>query len=656
MAAILESVDPNAALANPGPTPVLTGGRLNAAKALDKIVPAAGPVVTSHTPNGTVPAPVDKMQVTFDRAINVSTFTTADIVSFNGPGGSIPVTGVAPVGGSGNTKFDISFAPQSAPGAYSMTLGPDIEDTSGNKMDQDFDGTPGEVPDDRFTGGFSIQPPPPSAVIIDNGQTGYAEVGDWYTWDGVGYNNNERYTDPGTSNKASWQLTGVPSGTFQVWATWMWGNTNATYQVFDGPTLRGTFTFNQSNEPSGPVFGGRPFQPLGTSFPTNSGTVRVELLAAPPSGGWVLADAVRFVVPTPSGPVVSIAATDPDASEPGSNTGTFTVSRTGSTGSALTVNYAISGTATNGGDYQMLTGTVQIPAGQVSAPIVVTPIDDPNPEPTETVIVTITSGSYTIGDPSQATVNIADNDAPPPPPAFIIDNIDSGYSETGSPWYDFAAGYNNNERFTDPGSPNKAIWQASGLAPGSYTVQATWMWGNADQAPYSIFDGATLRGTVVVNQIPEPVGPVFGGRPFQTLGSFTINGGTIRVELGTDANDWALADAIRVVAGGGGGGAGGLGGFLDRGSDPAGLPGSPEALSGDTAPWLPMDPGTDLPDVPLVPLGVDETIPSAPLPILDEGAVDWVFGHPDLIETPLAPEEENGWEDPLADPVGNLPL
>jgi subtilisin family serine protease len=565
--------------------------------------------------------------------------------------------------------------PLSLPGGFTYRLGTNrLSFTVGGSMSPDtyrfravsgglrdpfntaLDGNGDTVPGDHFNRTFTLTPvpPPPSAIIIDDGQTGYFEQGTWYDFDGVGFNNKERYTDPGSPNKASWQVTGVPSGTFNVWATWMWGNTNATYQIFDGAALRATVVVNQSNEPTGPSFGGRPFQPLGTNIVTNSGTVRVELLAAPPSGGWVLADAVRFLLPTPSGPVVSIVATDPDAAETvsGAHTGTFTVSRTGSTASALTVNYAISGTATNGGDYQMLTGTVQIPAGQVSAPIVVTPIDDPNPEPTETVIVTISpSGGYTIGDPSTATVNIADNDAPPPPPAFIIDNVDPGYSETGT-WYDFDVGYNNKERYTDPGSPNKAIWQASGLAPGSYTVQATWMWGNADQAPYSIFDGSTPRGTVVVNQVNEPSGPSFGGRPFQTLGTFTINGGTIRVELGTDANEWVLADAIRVVAGGGGGGADGLGGFLDRGSDPAGLPGSPEALSGDTVPWLPMDPGTDLPDVPLAPLGVDETIPSAPLPVLDEEAVDWIFGHPDT-ETP---DEESGWEDPLADPVGNLPL
>ena len=46
------------------------------------------------------------------------------------------------------------------------------------------------------------------------------------------------------------------------------------------------------------------------------------------------------------------------------DTGVFTVSRTGSTTAALTVNYTVSGTATNGTDYQNLTGSVVIPVGR----------------------------------------------------------------------------------------------------------------------------------------------------------------------------------------------------------------------------------------------------------------------------------------------------
>ncbi|MBY5282771.1 hypothetical protein F2Y95_13620, partial [Aphanizomenon flos-aquae CCAP 1446/1C] len=54
-------------------------------------------------------------------------------------------------------------------------------------------------------------------------------------------------------------------------------------------------------------------------------------------------------------PTVTISATDANAAETATgitaNPGKFTLSRTGSTTSSLTVNYTVSGTATKGTDY-----------------------------------------------------------------------------------------------------------------------------------------------------------------------------------------------------------------------------------------------------------------------------------------------------------------
>ena len=110
-------------------------------------------------------------------------------------------------------------------------------------------------------------------------------------------------------------------------------------------------------------------------------------------------------------PEVSIVATDANAAEP-SNNGTFTVSRTGDTTDALTVNYAIAGTAGNGDDYNTLTGSVTIAAGDTSATIVVDPIDDNTVEGDETVELTLTAdAAYTLGTADADTVTIADDDA-----------------------------------------------------------------------------------------------------------------------------------------------------------------------------------------------------------------------------------------------------
>jgi subtilisin-like proprotein convertase family protein len=82
----------------------------------------------------------------------------------------------------------------------------------------------------------------------------------------------------------------------------------------------------------------------------------------------------------------------------------------------LTVNYTLSGTATNGDDYQPLTGTATIPAGQVSASIIINPIDDQQYEGTETIQVSLATGSDYKGDTNtEHIITLADNDPKPAP-------------------------------------------------------------------------------------------------------------------------------------------------------------------------------------------------------------------------------------------------
>jgi parallel beta-helix repeat protein len=129
-------------------------------------------------------------------------------------------------------------------------------------------------------------------------------------------------------------------------------------------------------------------------------------------------------------PAVSVAASDASAAESGPGPGTFTISRTGGTTSALTVNYSLSGTAENGTDYQSLSGSLTIPTGAASATVTVTPIDDAAVEGSETVTLTLSANAaYTVGLPSSATVTIADNDQPPP--TVTVAATDANASESG---------------------------------------------------------------------------------------------------------------------------------------------------------------------------------------------------------------------------------
>ena len=147
---VLSTVDPVPGLQGK----VKNAGRVNAARAVGADI--AGASVTTSTPTGTVNGPVGSVRLRFNEAINPSSFTTADVIDISGPAGALAATGVSPVAGSGNFEFDVTFAPQSAPGSYRLTVGPDILDLVGNRMDQDGDGINGEVPGDRYTAGFTI--------------------------------------------------------------------------------------------------------------------------------------------------------------------------------------------------------------------------------------------------------------------------------------------------------------------------------------------------------------------------------------------------------------------------------------------------------------------------------------------------------------------
>ena len=82
--------------------------------------------------------------------------------------------------------------------------------------------------------------------------------------------------------------------------------------------------------------------------------------------------------------------------------------------SAITVDYAVTGTATGGGtDYTLANGTLTIPANTISANITIGSIvDDALVEGAETVIVTLSNPSgATLGSDTVHTYTITDNDA-----------------------------------------------------------------------------------------------------------------------------------------------------------------------------------------------------------------------------------------------------
>jgi len=127
------------------------------------------------------------------------------------------------------------------------------------------------------------------------------------------------------------------------------------------------------------------------------------------------------------GITVTVSATDSAASEAGADTGTFTITRTGGTTFPLTVDFTLGGTATNGTDYNSVGSSAVIGVGQTTTTVTITPIDDGVNESSETAILTLSaSPRYTVGSPSSATVNIANNG-----PVVSVSATDSAASEAG---------------------------------------------------------------------------------------------------------------------------------------------------------------------------------------------------------------------------------
>jgi hypothetical protein len=131
-----------------------------------------------------------------------------------------------------------------------------------------------------------------------------------------------------------------------------------------------------------------------------------------------LSRTTSFVLTVNSSPssgliTVTVAANDANASRVGPDNGAITITRSGSTTSALTVNYSLGGTAVNGTDYNSLGASVTIPAGASSAVITIVPKSVASYVGSKTVTLTLSANAaYTIGPANSGTVTIAGNNVP----------------------------------------------------------------------------------------------------------------------------------------------------------------------------------------------------------------------------------------------------
>ncbi len=176
------------------------------------------------------------------------------------------------------------------------------------------------------------------------------------------------------------------------------------------PGVRGTFTLPWTNA-----------QP---------GSYHIRVRVTDNDGAKTMSEAAAIqIVDIPQRAVVGVTSPDPNASEMPNmanaadvDPGVFVFHRRGGDiTNAMTVYYAISGSARNGKDYHTLTGEVTFTANELEKRVLVMPIDDDLVERTESVTVRVTPpicpaivppppNCYLVSERGHATVVIRDND------------------------------------------------------------------------------------------------------------------------------------------------------------------------------------------------------------------------------------------------------
>ncbi len=135
--------------------------------------------------------------------------------------------------------------------------------------------------------------------------------------------------------------------------------------------------------------------------------------------------------PPATGPTVSFAAATSSRTESNA-THNVAVSLSTAPASTITVNYTVAGTAMSTGfnDYLPLSGTVQVTSSVTSVNIPIYLQEDAANEPTETVILTLTTGTgYSLGSTKVHTLTITDDDPLPSEitlsvsPSTIAENV-----------------------------------------------------------------------------------------------------------------------------------------------------------------------------------------------------------------------------------------
>ena len=261
----------------------------------------------------------------------------------------------------------------------------------------------------------------PNEIIVDNADpTGVTITGAWTVSTSTAGYYGSNYLHDASMDKGTKSVRFTPTipttGAYDVYLRWTAFTNRAINVPVDVIDTTGTHTY--TTDQTVIANGGVWYLLQRANFNAGTtGSVLVRTTGTVGTGGtntgsnaFVVADAARFVPVIGGVPPVQIIASDSVTREGSADAARVTVLRsTTDTTGALTVNYTLSGTAQNGVDVTSLPGTVVIPAGATTATIPVQAIGDNLPEGTESLTLTLASGTgYVVGNLSTATVSIID--------------------------------------------------------------------------------------------------------------------------------------------------------------------------------------------------------------------------------------------------------
>jgi putative heme iron utilization protein len=117
-------------------------------------------------------------------------------------------------------------------------------------------------------------------------------------------------------------------------------------------------------------------------------------------------------VQDPSLPEINLSLTPTEVLEDGSTNLEYKFTRSGDLSQAISINYSIAGIAINGEDYDNISNTVQLGAGESEVSVIVNPKADSIFEPDETVIISLATGTgYNVGVNNSVEGKIKNDDS-----------------------------------------------------------------------------------------------------------------------------------------------------------------------------------------------------------------------------------------------------